>query len=107
MGVPLPCIMQAVQCQDEFCNFATFAKKINFIEIHLTFLLFSTTPQHIKAIAEAVKDIKPRQRKADLNPNEMLLSGLGMVLNKMPIKTMLGHEYFCRNFIKTDLVFLI
>ena len=77
--------MQAVQCQDEFCNFATFAKN-QFLKNSFYLSTFSTTPQHIKAIAEAVKDIKPRQRKADLNPNEMLLSGLGMVLNKMSIE---------------------
>ena len=35
-----------------------------------------TTPAHIKAIVEAVKDISPRLPKKDLNLNEMHLSGL-------------------------------
>ena len=62
------------------------SQKNQFLKNSFYLSTFSTTPQHIKAIAEAVKDIKPRQRKADLNPNEMLLSGLGMVLNKMSIE---------------------
>ena len=35
-----------------------------------------TTPEHIRAIVEAVKDISPRIPKTDLNLNEMHLSGL-------------------------------
>ena len=35
-----------------------------------------TTPKHIKAIAEAVANVKPRQRRVGLNGDTMMLAGL-------------------------------
>ena len=35
-----------------------------------------TTPDHIRAVADAVKGIPPRKRKLDVNKGDMLLSGL-------------------------------
>ena len=63
-----------------------------------------TKPQHIKAIAEAVKDIEPRRPKLDLNLDEMLLSGLepmriGQHTNFVNIGercNVAGSKKFCR-----------
>ena len=41
-----------------------------------------TTPAHIKAIVEAVKDLSPRIPNKELNLNEMHLSGLEPMVRK-------------------------
>ena len=63
-----------------------------------------TTPDHIRAIADAVKGIPPRKRNLTINREEMLLSGLekmriGATTNFVNIGercNVAGSKRFCR-----------
>lgn len=68
-----------------------------------------TTPDHIKAVAEAVENISPRKPQKSLNLDEMMLSGLepmriGKETNFVNIGercNVAGSKMFCR-LIKTN-----
>ena len=62
----------------EVCDLTRFLKKKPTFFKHFYCLLgcCGTTPKHIKAVADAVKPVPPRQPNSYLKIDEMLLSGL-------------------------------
>ena len=63
----------------EVCDLTRFLQKKTHIFLKHFYCLLGccgTTPKHIKAVADAVKPVPPRQPNSYLKIDEMLLSGL-------------------------------